>query len=309
MMLKNALLVGLVSRFCYCDPTLNYSIRTVMTRILFKLFNRTVTLLVMLCPLLVTAENKLSDDLEIVRSELSQGGYLLLKVSPGTQLKFLQRQVPVSDSGFAILGFGRDFEAQAKLTIIRSDKRYEKVFSIQPRQWEIEKIDGLPPSKVTPKSPETLARIAQESRLIRNARATNSKLEDFIAPFKAPAEGRISGVYGSQRVLNGIPKRPHFGQDIAAPVGTPVYAPVNGKVVLAHDDMFYSGATLILDHGNGLSSTYIHLNEISVKDGQRVQQGEQIGSIGQSGRATGPHLDWRINWFDQRLDPALFLSK
>ncbi len=279
-----------------------------MTGILSKLFNRPLALMVLFCPLLASAENKLDDHLEVVRSELVQGGYLLLKVNSGTQLQFLQRQVPVSDSGFAILGFGRDFGPEAKLTIIRGEHRYQKIYSIQPRQWKIEKIDGLPPSKVTPKSPETLARIAQESSLIRKARATNSKLEHFITSFKVPAEGRISGVYGSQRVLNGIPKRPHFGQDIAAPVGTPIYAPVDGKVVLAHDDMFYSGATLILDHGNGLSSTYIHLDEITVKGGQLIKQGEQIGTIGQSGRATGPHLDWRINWFDQRLDPALFLK-
>ena len=128
-----------------------------------------------------------------------------------------------------------------------------------------------------------------------------------MARFQWPVEGRISGVYGSQRILNGIPKRPHFGIDIAAPAGTPIRAPAVGLVTLAADDHYYTGGTVILDHGHGLTSAFLHLQEVRVAPGQTVAQGEVIGTLGATGRATGPHLDWRINWFDQRLDPAFFV--
>ncbi|WP_144395219.1 M23 family metallopeptidase [Pleionea sediminis] len=244
----------------------------------------------------------------LIRGVLEQGGFLIGQVSPKMNVMFLDKEVPVSDDGKFIIGFGRDFPAQATVTFKSDDKSFIESFNIRAREWNIERIDGLPPSKVTPRSQETIDRIIRESKLIREARAQVSTLQSFAQLFKQPATGRISGVYGSQRVLNGKPKRPHYGQDIAAPVGTPVYAPIDGKVSLAHNDMFYSGATLIIDHGQGLSTTYIHLNEIVVEEGQAVSQGQKIGTIGQSGRATGPHLDWRINWFDQRLDPALFLQ-
>jgi murein DD-endopeptidase MepM/ murein hydrolase activator NlpD len=126
-------------------------------------------------------------------------------------------------------------------------------------------------------------------------------------PFIWPVTGRISGVYGSQRILNGKPKRPHYGVDIAAPTGTPVKAPADGVVSLVHNDMFYSGGTLIVDHGHGLSTTYMHLHKILVKKGQRVKQGDVIAQVGATGRVTGPHLHWGMNWFDTRLDPSLLV--
>ncbi len=247
-------------------------------------------------------------DVKIIRGELVQGGYLIAQVESDVGVEFLNKSVPKDQTGTFIVGFGRDHAAKDSLILTSRGKKYEYPISIAPRQWKIERIDGLPPSKVTPKRPEVLKRISQEARQVREARAAISSLPFFLQQFRLPANGRISGEYGSQRILNGEPKRPHYGQDIAAAVGSPVYAPASGVVVLAHPDMYFSGATLIIDHGFGLTSTYLHLNEIKVKVGQSIEQGELIGTIGQTGRATGPHLDWRINWFEQRLDPALFIE-
>lgn len=242
---------------------------------------------------------------------MTQGGYLIGEINrleSSKRLVFLDQEVSVDENGKFIIGFGRDFPEVAELKVLKNSGEEVLKFAIAPREYRIERIDGLPPKKVNPTSKEVLDRIRKDSSEIRLARKTISSLPYFADTFKMPAQGRISGYYGSQRILNGDPKRPHFGQDIAAPVGTPVYAPASGKVTLAHTDMFYSGATIIIDHGYGLNSTYLHLNSISVKVGQQVKQGEQIGTIGESGRATGPHLDWRINWLNQRLDPALFVE-
>jgi murein DD-endopeptidase MepM/ murein hydrolase activator NlpD len=153
-----------------------------------------------------------------------------------------------------------------------------------------------------------LERIRREGRLVRQARADNDPREDFLQGFIKPLEGPITGVYGSQRVYNGVPKNPHYGLDIARPTGTVVVAPAPGIVKLVHDDMYYSGGTLVLDHGYGLSSSFIHLSGALVKEGQRVEAGDAIAKVGATGRATGPHLDWRVNWFNVRLDPALVLK-
>ncbi|MEE4245585.1 MAG: M23 family metallopeptidase [Kangiellaceae bacterium] len=250
----------------------------------------------------------LAVDYEVIDAKLVQGGYLIGKTAVGSKVFFAEQQVSVDEQGYFIIGFGRDFEPQASMAIESRGTRQDFPVMVKPRQWQIERIDGLPPGKVNPTKPSVLKRIRSDSALIRQARAIISELSNYRLPFVMPAHGRISGVYGSQRVLNGDPKRPHFGQDIAAKVGTPVTAPAGGIITLAHEDMFYSGATVIIDHGMGLSSTYLHLNSIGVKQGQVVKQGDLIGTIGKSGRATGPHLDWRINWMNQRLDPALFIK-
>ena len=160
---------------------------------------------------------------------------------------------------------------------------------------------------VTP-PPELLARIREEGAIVRAARAFDTAETHLFAPFAWPARGPISGVYGSQRVLNGEPRQPHFGVDIAAPEGTPVRAPAGGEIRLAEVDLYYSGGTVILDHGHGLSSTFLHMSRVDVAVGQRVAQGEVIGAIGATGRVTGAHLDWRMNWFERRLDPALLVA-
>jgi murein DD-endopeptidase MepM/ murein hydrolase activator NlpD len=173
---------------------------------------------------------------------------------------------------------------------------------VTPREYAIERVDGLPPRTVTP-DPEAAERIREESQMVANARARRGTTADYASGFAWPASGRISGVYGSQRVLNGDPGRPHFGLDIAAPTGSPVLAPADGVITLTHPDMYFSGGTIILDHGLGLSSTFLHLSEVLVEAGTPVRQGDLIARIGSSGRASGPHLDWRMNWLDRRVDP------
>jgi murein DD-endopeptidase MepM/ murein hydrolase activator NlpD len=186
----------------------------------------------------------------------------------------------------------------------RTERRQLQVAA---RDYDIQRIDGLPQRKVVPK-PEDLARIRADSAAVGRARRRDDARTDFLSGWIWPVEGRISGVYGSQRVLNGEPRRPHFGVDIAAPAGTPIVAPADGVVSLLHPDMFYSGVTLLIDHGHGLSTAYLHMKRALVEEGQRVSRGEVIGEVGASGRATGPHLHWGMNLFKTRLDPAVLVG-
>ncbi|NVJ67201.1 MAG: M23 family metallopeptidase [Gammaproteobacteria bacterium] len=242
-----------------------------------------------------------------LKGDFVQGGLVIGQAAPNTKVAFNGTDLKVSEDGYFVFGFHRDFEANAKLTLTQGEQKEVQPLVIRKRQYNIERVDGLPPSKVNPMKPEVLARIRKEGALVGSARAKTSDIRAFMQDFIWPAKGRLSGFYGSQRVLNGDPKRPHYGVDVAAPTGTQVVAPADGIVRLVHDDMFYSGGTLIIDHGFGVSSTFIHLNSIEVKDGQEVKQGDRIATIGATGRATGPHLDWRINWFKSRLDPQLLV--
>lgn len=238
---------------------------------------------------------------------MQQGGVVFGKTDPGAEVHFEGRTLRVSEEGRFVFGFGRDFAESARIEVRYPDGTLEsRDLTVAPREYRIQRIDGLPPSKVTPPE-EVWERIKRENAEIAAARAHDRPSIDFLARFQWPVKGRVSGVYGSQRVLNGTPKRPHFGIDIAAPAGTPVKAPAGGLVALAVTDHYYTGGTVILDHGHGLTSAFLHLQEVRVSPGQMVDQGEVIGTLGATGRATGPHLDWRINWFDQRLDPAFFV--
>jgi murein DD-endopeptidase MepM/ murein hydrolase activator NlpD len=228
-------------------------------------------------------------------------------VDPAATVYFHGKAVRVSPDGQFVIGFSRDAEAASVIELHLASGVVEKhPVSIDKRTYKIQRIDGLPPRKVTP-SAEDLERIGKEIALVKAVRKKDDPRTDFAMPFIWPVTGRISGVYGSQRILNGKPKRPHYGVDIAAPTGTPVKAPADGVVSLVHNDMFYSGGTLIVDHGHGLSTTYMHLHKILVKKGQRVKQGDVIAQVGATGRVTGPHLHWGMNWFDTRLDPSLLV--
>ena len=231
-----------------------------------------------------------------------QGGLLVGKTGPLNKVWLDDKLIRVADDGGFILGFGRD-AISAKLRIETPDgQSVMETLSVASRQYKIERVDGLPASKVNPKGEAVLKRIREEAQQVKKVRLRDDDRNDFMGGFIWPAKGRISGVYGSQRILNGEPKWPHFGLDIAAPTGTSVVAPAPGIVTMVHSDMYYSGGTLIIDHGHGLSSTFLHLSEILVKAGQHVKQDALIAKIGATGRATGPHLDWRINWFNVRLD-------
>lgn len=242
----------------------------------------------------------------------ASGALLIGQAVPGVDVFLGERALAKTPDGLFVLGFGRDDSGRKALTLRGNDQygnRQEETheFILHSREWRIQRVEGVPQETVTP-PPERLERIRKEGALVAAARRTNSLRRDFLTPFVWPASGPITGVYGSQRVYNGEPKNPHYGVDIAGPTGAPVIAPAGGKVTLAHPDMFYSGGTLLIDHGYGISSTFIHLSKVLVEEGQEVKRGEIIGEIGASGRATGPHLDWRMNWFKERLDPQWFMS-
>lgn len=238
----------------------------------------------------------------------SQGGLLVGQVSPETSVTLMNRSINIEEDGSFVFGLGRDAPAEIKLVTENSQgEKQSHTFSIAQREYREQRIEGVPQKTVTP-PPEVLDRIRREGAMVKQARAGSSSLKDFLAGFTRPLEGPITGVYGSRRVYNGTPGRPHYGLDIAAPTGTEVYAPAPGVVKLSHDDMFYSGGTLIIDHGQGVSSTFIHLSEVIAIPDQRVKAGDLIARVGATGRATGPHLDWRINWFNVRVDPDLVLK-
>lgn len=236
-----------------------------------------------------------------------QGGVIIGRVPPGARLQLEDKTVRVSAQGDFVFGFGRDAPASERLLITYPDGRQEeRKLAIQARQYAIQRLDGLPPSKVTPPQ-SVLDRIHREAALAAQARTQDIPTPYFLSGFKWPVTGRISGVYGSQRILNGEPRQPHYGVDIAAAIGTPVRAPADGIVTLAYPDMYYSGGTLIVDHGHGLSSSFLHLQKILVKEGQAIRQGDTIATVGATGRVTGAHLDWRMNWFEERVDPSLLV--
>jgi murein DD-endopeptidase MepM/ murein hydrolase activator NlpD len=236
-----------------------------------------------------------------------QGGMLIGQVEPGDRVLFNGKSLKISRHGEFLLGFDRDAPLRHTLVVSRDGQAdQKKLFSIKKRDYQIQRIDGLPPSKVTPPKRDW-DRIKKEVALVKQARKLNEDRSDFRSGFVWPSKGVISGVFGSQRILNGKPKRPHYGIDIAAPVGTLVVSPADGVVTMVHPDMFYSGGTLIIDHGLHLSSSFLHLNKILVQEGEVVKQGDPIAEIGSTGRVTGPHLDWRMNLGAARIDPQLLV--
>jgi murein DD-endopeptidase MepM/ murein hydrolase activator NlpD len=237
-----------------------------------------------------------------------QGGLIFAVTQAGNQVFLDNIELMVSSDGKFLIGFGRD-ETGDRVLRVKGDQGSEELLTltISTREYNIEKVDGLPPKTVTP-DPTAAKRIAEEAALVSSARSRRDSRTDYSSGFTWPALGRISGVYGSQRILNGKPRRPHFGLDIAAASGSPVYAPAAGIVTLVHSDMYFSGGTLILDHGQGLSSSFLHLSKILVEAGTTVQKGDLIAEIGSTGRASGPHLDWRMNWLSRRVDPQLLMK-
>lgn len=235
---------------------------------------------------------------------LEEGGLVIGQAPPGSSVSHDGHELRVAPDGRFLLGFHRDAEPQSELVVTFPDGSVQKkALEVAQRDYKIQRIDGLPPRKVNPKESD-LKRIRADIAAVKKARQLDDARTDFTSGWQWPVIGRISGVYGSQRILNGEPKRPHYGIDIAAPAGTDVVAPADGVVTLAHPDMFYSGATLLLDHGHGLSSGFLHLQKILVEEGEAVKRGQVIARVGSSGRSTGAHLDWRINLFDKRLDPG-----
>ena len=238
-----------------------------------------------------------------------QGALVVGRAAPGTSYAYLGREVVVGADGVIVFGVARDAPAEVVLALRCTDGRTgARRVAIEQRTYPIERIEGLPEKTVTP-PPEIAERIAREQAQVSGVRKRDDPRSDFAVRFEWPVRARISGVYGSQRVLNGTPKDPHMGLDLAAPEGTPVRAPAAGVVTLAETDYYLTGGTVILDHGHGVSSAFIHLSKVAVKPGQVLAQGEVLGAVGKTGRATGPHLHWGMNWFETRLDPELLLEK
>ncbi len=237
-----------------------------------------------------------------------QGHFIIGKTDPDTKVKIDKKQVKVSKDGYFAFGLARDRKYDVVITIEKNGVKEKITKRVQKRKYNIQKIDGLEEKKVTPPE-EVYERIKKENKLIAKARAIDSDLDFFKDKFMIPVDDAIiTGVYGSQRILNGEPKWPHYGLDFAQKEGAPVKAMLNGTVTLAEADLFYTGGTLIFDHGHGISTLYMHMLDIFVEKGQKVKQGDIIGTVGSTGRATGPHLDVRLNWFDVRLDPATVLN-
>ena len=229
-----------------------------------------------------------------------QGSMLVGKTSASTTVVFDGITQKTGKDGIFVIGLHRD--APETMTLKVAGEKYQ--ITVKKRKYKEQKINGLPKKKVTPPK-ALLKRIKKESDAIKKIRKTKSNLLHFAGTWKHPTTGTITGTYGSRRILNGKPKFPHYGIDYANKIGTPVIAPQAGKITLIQKDNFYSGLTIFIDHGKGINTAYLHLNKSFVKQGQIVKQGQKIGTIGTSGRSTGPHLDWRINWYDKRLDPAL----
>lgn len=242
-----------------------------------------------------------------LRGELAQGGLLLGSVASGEKVYLNGKALKLTPEGVFVFGFGRDAKPEATLKICRADQCREQQLKVRQREYAIQRVDGVPQETVTP-PPEVLERIRREGAMVASARRKSSDSLAFSRPFIWPLQGPITGVFGSQRVYNGEPRRPHYGVDVAAPTGTPVVAPADATIRLAHPDLYFSGGTVIMDHGYGVSSTFIHLSEVAVEQGQHVKQGQVVGAVGATGRATGPHLDWRMNWYNERLDPVLHVG-
>ncbi len=239
---------------------------------------------------------------------LIQGGLVRGATEPAAEVYFEGQRVRVSPDGQFLIGFGRDDTGPFTLEVRHPDgSSSHRHLDVAKREYDVQRIDGLPPAMVTP-GPDVIARIRRENAVIAEVRARDTGEAMFAGGFVWPAIGPISGVYGSQRILNGEPRRPHYGVDVAAPAGAPVTAPADGVVALAEPDLYYTGGTVMLDHGHGLTSVYSHMSEVGVIVGARVRQGDVIGRVGATGRVTGAHLDWRVNLFKTRLDPALMVG-
>jgi len=242
------------------------------------------------------------------KGEFIQGSFILGKTKSDTRIFIDKTEVKVSKDGYFAFGIGRDRKNDITINVLKNEKLTVITKKIYKRKYKIQKINGLAKKQVTPPK-EVYERIKKDNILIGKARSINSNLPFFKNKFMTPLKKSIiTGVYGSQRILNGKPRRPHFGLDFAAKEGTPIKAMLDGTVTLANKDMYFTGGTIIFDHGHGISTLYMHMKDVQVKIGQKVKQGDIVGTVGQTGRSTGPHLDVRLNWFDVKLDPASVLK-
>ncbi len=250
----------------------------------------------------------INDTKILLEGNFVQGGLVKGKTNKNLKIKFKEKILRKTSNGSFVIGFGRDHPEQANLYFFINQNWVLKKLNIKQRKYKTQVINGLEKKMVTP--PKSFwERIKKENKVIKEIRSLDSNVNFIFQKFDWPTKGIISGVFGSQRILNGKPKRPHYGVDIAAPEGTDILAPTEAIVRMAENDLYYTGGTVMLDHGHGVTSVYSHLSSLNVKVGDKINKDQKIGEVGSTGRSTGPHLDWRINWFSERLDPALFIKE
>ena len=263
-------------------------------------------LVVLLCP--ITSAQSDTNAIEIAKGQAIQGGLILIKTAPGSRLTLDDAPLMATKDGIAVIGFHRDDTAPVVVVATAPNGTVtSRQFTPQTRIYKEQRIEGLPPKMVTPPD-EVVARIKRDREMVVMARSAATPIAHFTGDFAWPAQGIITGVYGSRRILNDKPRSPHYGIDIAAPKGSPVIAP-QGGIIRMVADLYFTGWTVIIDHGHGVSSTFLHLEDTNVIPGDQVNKGQVIGTVGSTGRSTGPHLDWRINLFGKRLDPQLLVGE
>ena len=257
------------------------------------------------CALAANASDRATE----LPAQVQQGAMVIGHTMAANRVDVGGRQLRVADDGTFVFGIGRNQSEAMLVEITWFDGVRETVrVNVTPRDWPVEQIDGVSPKTVNP-PPAIAERIAREQARVTEVRTRDDARADFARPFVWPVQGRISGRFGNQRVYNGTPKSPHSGMDIAAANGTPVKAPAGGIVTFADPGLYLTGGTVVIDHGAGISSNFLHLSRIDVKVGERVEQGQVFAAVGATGRATGPHLHWGMNWFDTRIDPLLVLER
>ena len=240
-----------------------------------------------------------------IKGEIIAGGIIIVNVSPGSTVKLNGESIMISDKGVFLVGFERKPEPTQILEIYDENLLVEKItLNVKIRSYEIQRINGIKKEKVDPPQ-SVIDRIYMERNSVKESRKKSNLITStyYNNGFVLPAKGPISGVYGSQRILNGKPRSPHYGIDIALPKGHEVVSPMDGIVVFSNNDLYYSGGTIIIAHGQGLTTSYLHLSEILVSVNDIVRRGELIGKVGATGRATGPHLHWGAELKGKRIDP------
>lgn len=239
-----------------------------------------------------------------------QGGGLIGRTKPRARILVDGQPVGYASAyGLFFVGFDRDAKPASVISAETMDGTASRAVTVAPGDFDVQRIDGLPTNQVTPQDPALLVRIAEEARRKQVGFANWADTDDFRDGFSMPvAATRVSGRFGGQRILNGNPARPHYGTDLAAPVGTPVIAPAPGAVVFAETGLHFEGGLVLIDHGQGLISAYLHLSRLDTAKGDVLRRGDPIGAVGQEGRATGPHLCWRLKWHDRNLDPMRLLG-
>ncbi len=249
------------------------------------------------------------DQRVVFPTSVPQGAMVIGKVPPGSRVEYAGRSLRTTGYGTVVFGVGRDTAGPLTVQVTRPDGSSEQArVAVVPRDWPLQRVDGVPRKTVDP-PPHIAERIRREQARVAEARLRDDARADFARPFVRPVDGRISGRFGRARVYNGKPGAPHSGMDIAAASGTPVRAPAAGVVTFADTDLYLTGGTLLIDHGHGISSNFLHLSRIDVKPGDRVEQGQVVAAVGSTGRSTGPHLHWGMSWFDVRIDPQLVLER